>query len=125
EEENIDYWAAIPFTEEDNKGGPLLEESSFEVLYPQYREDYLRSIMGELKGFLDGYGIQIELNIPEGRMRVNTTNKTWDPYAIINARDLMILLARSMPLETARTVFNDDVYCDVIKIKGAVNNGLR
>jgi len=51
-------------------------------------------------------------------MTVCTTKKCWDPYAIIKARDVIKLLARSAPYQAALKVLDDDVYCDIIKIRG-------
>ena len=55
-------------------------------------------------------------------MRVKTTSKTFDPYAIIKARDIIKCLARSVPYQMALTLLEDEVYCDIIKIKSLVRD---
>lgn len=121
--EDIDKWKIDPFTPEDNKSGEaFLEESSFATLFPKYRENYLREIWGDVTRTLDKYGIACVLDLIEGSMTVKTTRKTYDPASILKARDLIKLLARSVPFPQAVKIMQDDMACDVIKIGNFVSN---
>ncbi|GAX78210.1 hypothetical protein CEUSTIGMA_g5652.t1 [Chlamydomonas eustigma] len=119
--DGIDHWTVQPFSKDDNPNG-LLEESSFAVLFPKYREKYLREVWSAVTRALKEHGIRCELNLVEGSMTVKTTRKTYDPYAIMKARDLIKLLARSVPAPQAVKIMEDNMQCDVIKIGGLIRN---
>ena len=55
-------------------------------------------------------------------MTVKTTRKTYDPASILNARDLIKLLSRSVPAPQAITILQDGVAADIIKIRNLVRN---
>ena len=123
--EDIDKWKVEAFTAKDNLGGTLTEESSFITLFPKYREVYLKEAWPLITKALEKHGIACTLDLVEGSMTVKTTRKTYDPAAILNARDLIRLLARSVPAPQAAKILEDGVACDIIKIRNLVNNKER
>jgi len=116
-------WAMkIPeFTEKDNPSG-MLEESKFATLFPKYREKYLREVWPLVNAKLAEFNLKCELDVIEGSMTVMTTRKCWDPYIIIKARDMIKLMARSVPFEQACKILDDEIGSDVIKIGNLVQN---
>ena len=122
--EGTDHWKIEEWKPEHLKA-PLLEVSSFATLFPQYREKYLREVWPLVTNELQKLGLACELNLVEGSMTVSTTKKASDPYLILKARDLIKLLARSVPVQQALKVLQDDVQCDIIKIGGLVVNKER
>lgn len=124
--EDIDKWQIEEFKPEDNASGlPFAEESSFMTLFPKYREAYLKTIWNDVTRALHKHNIACVLDLVEGSMTVKTTRKTYDPAIILRARDLIKLLARSVPFPQAVKILQDDMACDVIKIGNTVANKER
>jgi len=104
-----------------NKGdwrGKFVETSTFTDKYPKYQSKYISDSLPIMKTLLKGHGIKIK-NIDEKQeLHVETTDDTWDPYSIVKARQFIELICRSMPVERAQDVFDDDNTSALLKIKG-------
>ncbi|KAI9821316.1 MAG: ribosomal RNA assembly protein krr1 [Pycnora praestabilis] len=123
--DDIDKWKIDTFTAADNASGTFTEESSFATLFPKYREVYLKEAWPMITRSLEKFGIACTLDLVEGSMTVKTTRKTFDPASILNARDLIKLLARSVPAPQAIKILQDDTAADIIKIRNLVRNKER
>ncbi|GIJ88788.1 ribosomal RNA assembly protein krr1 [Aspergillus pseudoviridinutans] len=123
--DDIDKWKIEEFKPDDNIGGSFAEESSFATLFPKYREQYLKEAWPVVTRALEKHGIACTLDLVEGSMTVKTTRKTFDPAAILKARDLIKLLSRSVPVQQALKILEDGVACDIIKIRNQVRNKER
>ncbi|KAF8570690.1 hypothetical protein P879_07820 [Paragonimus westermani] len=109
-------WKEPEFKPEDNVHGRLFALSSYVTLFPKYREKYIKEIWPALKKVLLEYHIRAEVDLAESSMEVRTTPKTYDPFIILKARDVIRLLARSVPFEQAIRVLQDDMFADIIEI---------
>jgi len=123
--DDIDHWHVAPFTQNDNASGAFTEESSFATLFPKYREKYLREAWGAVTRALEPHGVACSLDLIHGSMSVRTTRKTYDPYIIVKARDMIKLLARGVAVGQAVKILDDAVACDIIKIGNLVRNKER
>ncbi|KAA0185406.1 KRR1 small subunit processome component [Fasciolopsis buskii] len=109
-------WKEPEFKPEDNPHGRLFAASSYATLFPKYREKYIKEIWPALRKVLLEHHIRAELDLTESSMEVRTTPKTFDPFIILKARDVIRLLARSVPFEQAVRVLQDDIFADIIEI---------
>jgi len=113
-----------PVGKEENPSG-MVAETSFATIFPKYREQYIRECFPLVKKCLAEMGIAASLDAVEGSMTVTTTRKAFDPMSILNARDLIKLLARGLNFPAAKRILEEGMACDVIRIRTMVEKKER
>lgn len=93
---------------------PFLEVSTFEILFPKHRSEYLKSIQSYAVKACEIKKIHLEIDFEKCLMKVSTTDKTRDPYVIIKANELIQLLGRGVLLENCAKVLEDGYSSEII-----------
>ena len=91
-------------------------KSVYTILFPKYQEKKLREYWKIIERILSSVRIKSRIDIISGSIQFWNTKLTRDPFAIFNARDFLKLISRGVPIERAAKIFDDDIYCDIIKI---------
>mmetsp|Transcript_35428 Transcript_35428/g.70895 ORF Transcript_35428/g.70895 Transcript_35428/m.70895 type:complete len:275 (-) Transcript_35428:3173-3997(-) len=90
--------------------------SKFSILFPQYQEKNLRESWNIVSRIVRPYGVGVKIDLSSGKMEVKVTKKTKDPFVIFKVRDFLKLLARSVPVQQACKILEDDIFCDIVNI---------
>jgi len=113
-----------PVSKDENPTG-MVAETSFATIFPKYREQYIRECFPLVKKCLGEMGVSASMDAVEGSMTVTTTRKAFDPMSILNARDLIKLLARGLNFPAAKRILEEGMACDVIRIRGMIEKKER
>lgn len=121
--DDIDHWKIDPFTSEDNKSGPFTEESSFAVLFPKYREQYLRESWGAVTKVLGKHVRDAPSPDPDPDLIKESKRLTRPPINVTALQQgiacTLDLLTGTMTVATTRKTFDPYIILssrDLIKL---------
>lgn len=109
------------FDERDYKN-QFATESSFKVIYPSYQEKYINDNFPAIESVMGDKKIAISIDKRDREITIRTTEFTRDPFVIVKANDFIKLISRNVPVEEAEKIFQDEMFCEIIKINSLVSN---
>ena len=101
---------------------PIVMISNFSIIFPKYQVKNLIEKFFIIQRILRFYNIKVDFKLKKCEFIISTTNQTTDPYSILNARDFLKLISRGVPIHQAAQIFDEHVFCDIIKISGFIRN---
>ena len=101
---------------------PIMMISKFSITFPKYQEKNLTEKCFIIQRILRFYNIKVDFKLKKSEIIISTTKQTTDPYSILNARDFLKLISRGVPIHQAAQIFDEHVFCDIIKISGFIRN---
>jgi len=106
----------------DESKGSLVCETKLKIVFPKYQEKKIKESWKIIKKILASFSIYSQLEISFGFILISTTKFTSDPFSIINGRDFLKLISRSVPVEQAAKIFEDKINCEILKISNFSKN---
>jgi ribosomal RNA assembly protein len=100
----------------------LISETKFSVTFPKYQEKYIKECWKIIYRILKSYFIESILDISKGLITISTTNLIKDPFVIIKARAFLLLMSRSVPLQQAAKIFDDNISFEIIKLTSFIRS---
>jgi len=85
----------------------------------------MQQIYPLLKDAIKVFNLEIDLDLIKGRISVSTTRQTFDPFIVLKARDMIKLIARSVPFEQAVKVIRDEIFCEIVKCDSFCKNKVK
>lgn len=101
---------------------PFVAESEFDVCYPSYREGYIKENISKIEEALNSKKLTLEIDYATRILWVKTNKETCDPYIIVKGHQFLRLLCRGIELKEALRVLEDDVFCEIVKVRNLVKN---
>lgn len=110
----------IPKYDESHFTQQFAEMSEFKVLFPSYREEYIRQNFADIESTLAKNKLTLEVDYGTRTLTVKTNRDTRDPYVIVKGEQFLKVLSRGVPLKDSACVLDDDVFCEVVRIDNLV-----
>eukprot|EP00817_Percolomonadidae_sp_ATCC50343_P005768 CAMPEP_0117425908 /NCGR_PEP_ID=MMETSP0758-20121206/6124_1 /TAXON_ID=63605 /ORGANISM="Percolomonas cosmopolitus, Strain AE-1 (ATCC 50343)" /LENGTH=357 /DNA_ID=CAMNT_0005210751 /DNA_START=11 /DNA_END=1080 /DNA_ORIENTATION=- len=119
--QNAKKWLNESFKKDDNPLG-MAQKTEFIIKIPTYRLSYLKEVEELMTLLCKSKSLDLTMKLDKYSMTISTTANTYDPYIIIRGRDFCRFVARGVPVDIAKMLFEDDTLYEIIPIRKFIQN---